>query len=153
MGRTGARPKPFFTYLTASCRFPRRSRLHGQRNNAPEIIEQWTNLHGTDDHADARIPFERQRPGNALPLTRIPKGKPSIRHHTSWQEYRHVVAVDPGTTGRGRHWGYALDVNLYSSYRALGILGVVGNGVRKSCRSSRNAPFKNIPNPARVAEH
>lgn len=118
--------------------------------NAPEIIEQWTNLHGTDDHVDVvEYPFD----GNAL-VTR------STYQNTEGQAVAmayivagmgHVVAVDPGTaTGQGGAIGaYALDVNLYSSYRALEFWGLLEMVSGKAVEAPRNAPFKIYPNPAR----
>ncbi len=95
--------------------------------NVPEIVEQWTNLHNTDDDADAADnPFA----GNSNVMRRAYKDAAGTEVVVTYEVsgMGHTVAIDPGANaGQGGQTGaYASDVNLYSCFRALEFWGLSG---------------------------
>ncbi|RED94942.1 extracellular catalytic domain type 1 short-chain-length polyhydroxyalkanoate depolymerase [Marinoscillum furvescens] len=95
--------------------------------NQNEIMEQWTNVHGADQTADAT---DNAFDGNSVVSRkeyRNSSGDPVVVTY-SINNMGHAIAIDPGNgTKQGGNTGsYATDVNFFSSYWAAKFFGLTG---------------------------
>jgi poly(hydroxyalkanoate) depolymerase family esterase len=90
--------------------------------NATEMVEQWTDVHGTDATADT---VETVR-GHKHSVYRTADGRPVVDSY-SLTGMGHATAVDPGSaTDQGGAVGpFFVDVNLHSTYHAGRFFGLV----------------------------
>ncbi|MFA0961240.1 PHB depolymerase family esterase [Roseivirga sp. BDSF3-8] len=100
-------------------------------NNLREIMEQWTNVHGTDRYADAT---DYSFAGNSSVTRRDYRNSrgSSVVVTYSIAGMGHDVSVDPGTGSKqgGTTGTFAADVNFFSSYYAAEFFGLTGSGYR-----------------------
>ena len=93
--------------------------------NQNEIMEQWTNVHGVDQSADAT---DNAFQGNSSVSKKEYKngsGETIVATY-SFNGMGHAIAIDPGTgeTQGGNTGSYATDVNFFSSYWAAEFFGI-----------------------------
>jgi poly(hydroxyalkanoate) depolymerase family esterase len=108
-------------------RYPPVVVFHGQSDrmvvpaNARELVEQWTDVHGTDAIADATETIH----GHRRTTYAGPAGKPVVELYEV-AGLPHAVAVDPGTGPQqgGTVGQYSRAADLCSAYRSLAFWGL-----------------------------
>ncbi len=95
--------------------------------NENEIMEQWTNVHGTDQSPEVNDPAYL---GNSTVLKKEyhdASGNPVVVSY-SFDAMGHTIAIDPGNgpTQGGNSGSYTKDVNFWSSYYAAEHFGLLG---------------------------
>lgn len=94
--------------------------------NQNEIMEQWTNVHGADQTADATTNSFQGNPSVSKQEYHNGSGETVVVTY-SFNGMGHTIAIDPGSgeTQGGNTGSYATDVNFYSSYWAADFLGLI----------------------------
>ena len=108
--------------------FPILSVFHGSMDstvddqNMTELMEQWTNIHGTDPIPDTDVLFR----GNPHLTYNDSSGRPVVETYHI-QGMRHAVSVDPGTgeDQGGAVGAYAEDHDVYAAYYAARFWGLI----------------------------
>jgi len=95
--------------------------------NQNEIMEQWTNVHGTDQTADAENGAFQGNSVVSRKEYRDGSGNPVVVTY-SLSGMGHAIAIDPGSgaTQGGNTGSYASDVNFFSSYWSAEFFGITG---------------------------
>ena len=121
-------------YSSYSGPYPRVAIFHGtsdytvNNKNAEELVDQWTNVLGVDQTAEAdNSAFN----GNSSVRRRVYEngsGTPQVIRY-DFQGMGHAIAIDPGSgTEQGGNTGsYTADVNFFSSYWAAEFFGLTGS--------------------------
>jgi len=114
--------------------YPRVAILHGTSDftvnnaNATELVDQWTNVLGIDQTADADdASFE----GNSTVRRRDyedASGNPLVVRY-DFNGMGHAIAIDPGSgaTQGGNTGSFTADVNFFSSYWSAEFFGLTGS--------------------------
>ncbi|MCW5908946.1 MAG: PHB depolymerase family esterase [Chitinophagales bacterium] len=112
--------------------YPRLAIFHGtndntiNKNNATELVKQFTNLHGTDQTADYTNSAFNGNSSVELKQYKNNSGKVVVEYY-SINGMGHGIAVDPGSCYQqgGTTASYAIDVNLYSSFWSAYFFGIL----------------------------
>ncbi|UII30893.1 PHB depolymerase family esterase [Fulvivirga ulvae] len=115
--------------------YPRLAVIHGASDytvyfmNQRELMEQWTNVHGTDQVADLE---DAGYENNALVTRKAYKDQHGndVVVTYSIDGMGHAIAVDPGSGEKqgGQTGTYASDVDLFSSYIAAQFFEIIDVG-------------------------
>lgn len=119
-------------YPSFSGNYPRLATIHGTSDytvyfmNQRELMEQWTNVHETDQIADEQ---DAGYDDNTLVTRKAYKDQQGndVVITYSIDGMGHAIAVDPGSAEDqgGQTGSYASDVNLFSSYLAAQFFEIV----------------------------
>lgn len=111
--------------------------------NMTELVDQWTNVHGTDQTPEVTGTFRTA----TRKIYRNSSGKDVVvTYYISGMG--HAITVDPGTNQDqgGTTGAYSEDKDIYSSYYAAQFWGLTGSG-----SSDTTAPSVNITAPSNGA--
>ncbi|MBL6448977.1 PHB depolymerase family esterase [Fulvivirga sp. 29W222] len=121
-------------YPSFSGNYPRVATIHGTSDytvyfvNQRELMEQWTNVHVTDQVVDQE---DTNYDNNALVTRKAYKdqGGNDVVITYSIEGMGHAIAVDPGSGDKqgGQTGTYAKDVNIFSSYLAATFFNIVAS--------------------------
>lgn len=119
-------------YPAYSGSWPRLVTFHGTSDytvyfmNQREQMEQWTNVHSTDQSPDSEVSSFMNNPAVTKKDYKNNNGEEVVTSY-SIDGMGHAVAVDPGS---GEYQGgttgsYATDVDFFSSYHAADFFGII----------------------------
>lgn len=121
-------------YPSYSGNWPRLATFHGDADytvyfmNQRELMEQWTNVHNTDQIADQELNPFMNNPVVTRKDYQDANGRKAVTSY-SIQGLRHAIAVDPGSEEYqgGKTGSYAVDANFFSSYWAADFFGILNS--------------------------